>query len=130
MSWVMTAAPRECCGLLAGPAEVATIVLPVVNAATRWDRFETEPRSLLAALRRLREEGWNLLGLYHSHPVGPLQPSQTDQRENSWGETIPWWIVGPAGSLRAWRMALPEPVELTIQMIHSPDCHPECPWTD
>ena len=72
-------APNECVGLLAGtPDGQVTERLPLINALADPRRFESDPRSLLAAERRRRQLGLEFLAVYHSHPTSPPIPSRTD----------------------------------------------------
>ena len=90
------ASPREACGLLLGTAEGdawrLVEALPVDNAAERDDRFEIPATEVLAAMRRAREIGTELLGAYHSHPGGGPSPSATDARA-AWGGWV-YLILG------------------------------------
>ena len=96
----LSESPNECCGFLAGSLEddigIVHDYIPLVNELARPDRFLTEARSVLQAERRMRAAGLHLLSVCHSHPSSPPVPSQTDLAENSYGETIPWFIIGLA----------------------------------
>jgi proteasome lid subunit RPN8/RPN11 len=77
--------PRECCGILLGHAAdhgwIISAALPAANTAEPHrlaDRYTLDPRALLAADRRARREGLDILGFYHSHPDHPAIPSRTD----------------------------------------------------
>lgn len=79
--------PRECLGMLVGLAEGRVrAAYEIANAASDPHRFWSEPASLLAAEKRRRQEGWHLLGFYHSHPGGQPVPSRidTDPEVNFW----------------------------------------------
>lgn len=128
--------PHEVCGLLAGRQEkdhrIALQAWPVPN---RWDAaeegalFETEggeagwadhgrerrffiaPADLLAAMKRAREEGLELVGTYHTHPDHPAAPSRFD-RDAAW----PGWSYlilsvrdGRAAEMRSWVCRHEEP---------------------
>jgi proteasome lid subunit RPN8/RPN11 len=93
--------PRECCGLLAGKprpnGDIEVVrVHPSANLGKRPDRFEIDPR-LWVDLSRAHGKGpVRVVGLYHSHPDRPAQPSATDL-EAAWGEDLVWIIVSVAG---------------------------------
>lgn len=112
--------PRECCGFLAGvtdgPTGLARVYLPLVNELASATAFRTEPRSVLAAFRRLRAEQLNLVAIVHSHPSSGGEPSATDRRENTYGESIPWLILDQNGQPWAWNLHQHDysPVELII----------------
>jgi [CysO sulfur-carrier protein]-S-L-cysteine hydrolase len=69
----------ECCGLLAGRENHITRAYPAKNvAAEPATRYEVGPRELVNVMRRIREDGLNLLGIYHSHPNATEVLSKTD----------------------------------------------------
>jgi proteasome lid subunit RPN8/RPN11 len=78
--------PNECCGLLAGRVVDgvgrAEVRYPLVNAAADPKRFESDPRSMLAAEKDMRRRGLDVLAVYHSHPTSPAVPSKTDLAQN------------------------------------------------
>ena len=69
--------PKEGCGLLAG-RQTAERFIPMMNAASRLTEYEMDAAELIATLRGLRRTGEHLVAIYHSHPNGPAEPSQTD----------------------------------------------------
>jgi proteasome lid subunit RPN8/RPN11 len=87
-------APNECGGLLGGTFDDgggllrAESCLPLVNAAASPTEYESEPRSLFAALRTLRQAGHKVVAIYHSHPAAPPVPSRTDLARNYWGRVV------------------------------------------
>lgn len=103
--------PHECCGVLLGRVEgERTFVSEVVetpNAAVEPTRgYEIAPRALVAAHRRARDSGLEVVGYYHSHPGGRAVPSHRDQ-VSAWSETS-YLIVategGVAAEQRGWRL--------------------------
>ena len=106
---VKQAHPAEGCGFLAGQAIAgeghATHCLPLVNELRSPTAFRTEPRSVLRAFRTLREQNWELVAIYHSHPSSAPIPSRQDLAENSYGPDIPWVIIGPGEEIRAWSLS-------------------------
>ncbi|MFN7174249.1 MAG: Mov34/MPN/PAD-1 family protein [Thermaurantiacus tibetensis] len=99
------ARPHEACGLLFGEAAggdvwVRSASVAANVAATPAQAFEVDPRHLLEVQRAARAGGPAAVGVWHSHPSGPLAPSAADRA----GVTDPTWvwiIVGPGG-LAAW----------------------------
>lgn len=73
--------PDEACGLLAGRDGQTLKVYMIPNAARSPTRFMMEPADLLQALEEIDGKGWDLLAIFHSHPVGPSTPSATDVAE-------------------------------------------------
>jgi proteasome lid subunit RPN8/RPN11 len=70
--------PNEACGLLAGQNGRVTKVYLMVNAAHSPVRYVIEPEALVRVIEETEERGWELVGIFHSHPGGPLFPSATD----------------------------------------------------
>jgi [CysO sulfur-carrier protein]-S-L-cysteine hydrolase len=72
--------PRECCGLIAGQAGRVVKRYLITNIYPGDDFFEMEPSEQWAALNEIwfGDEGWELLALYHSHPVSAAYPSARD----------------------------------------------------
>ncbi|MEM0980598.1 MAG: M67 family metallopeptidase [Cyanobacteria bacterium P01_H01_bin.58] len=95
--------PEECCGLLLGTqasnhdrrqvfevialpnhwtARVSQITEtePTSTALNKGNRYWVDPKDLLNAQRTARDRGWIILGVYHSHPDHPAEPSERDRR--------------------------------------------------
>ncbi|MFQ3319071.1 MAG: proteasome lid subunit RPN8/RPN11 [Natronomonas sp.] len=53
-------------------------------AAAPRTRYEIAPDEELELLDRIDEAGLGVVGFYHSHPQGPLAPSETDARLAAW----------------------------------------------
>ena len=71
--------PRlECCGLLAGAGGVITNIFPAKNALASPTAYDVAPQELFQLFRRMREEGLEHLGIYHSHPASENVPSPRD----------------------------------------------------
>jgi proteasome lid subunit RPN8/RPN11 len=71
--------PRtECCGLLAGLGGVITKIFPAKNALGSPTAYEIAPQELFHLFRRMREEGLEHLGQYHSHLASENAPSPRD----------------------------------------------------
>ena len=69
----------EICGLLSGRDGEIIEVFPAVNASEKPETsFEISPRQLFQSMRRLRRDKLELLGIYHSHPKAPNDPSPID----------------------------------------------------
>lgn len=83
--------PRECCGLLAGQAGRVVKRYQITNVYPGNDFFEMESHEQAAALDEIWEQrGWDLLAIYHSHPVSVAYPSARDQGIAVWpGTTDP-----------------------------------------
>jgi proteasome lid subunit RPN8/RPN11 len=77
--------PEECCGLLLGQKKGSNkLVRDVwktenVAEAMRHKRYCVPPRALLDADNHAGKKGWEVLGVYHSHPDHPAEPSRFDR---------------------------------------------------
>jgi proteasome lid subunit RPN8/RPN11 len=101
--------PNECCGLLAGRiAESVGIVstrYTIRNDAASPKNYLSNARDMLDAFRSMREDGLELLAIYHSHPTSEPVPSSRDLEQNTYGESAVHLIVslaGPQPEIRAW----------------------------
>lgn len=87
------AAPLEACGLLFGSDAAISGWSPADNVAENPARhFEIDPAALFAAMKAERAGGPKLIGYWHSHPSGDVQPSQTDA-EHAQPDGKLWLIV-------------------------------------
>ena len=78
-----TTYPEECCGFLIGrntDQRSVQRVLAARNAATpsRAKRYQIDPNELLHAHEEASRSNLELIGVYHSHPDAPVEPSQFD----------------------------------------------------
>ncbi|MBM4422476.1 MAG: M67 family metallopeptidase [Chloroflexi bacterium] len=73
--------PNEACGLLGGKVGQTLAVYCVSNADASPTRFSMEPGELIRTLIEIEDRGWELMGIFHSHPAGPPTPSATDIAE-------------------------------------------------
>ena len=80
-SHVETCAPLEACGLLAGKDGSVREIIVITNRAMSPVRFQMEPLEQIQAFNRMEAAGYELLGIFHSHPAGPPVPSATDIAE-------------------------------------------------
>lgn len=105
--------PEECCVVLMGRdvegAKNVCDILEVQNAKdeNRARRFLIKPEEYKRAEKEAEEEGVNIIGLYHSHPDHPAQPSQFDleQAMPYWSYVIVSVAQGEPEQVRSWVMA-------------------------
>jgi desampylase len=102
LSEARDAHPREACGLLLGSGERVEEVRRCANVHPHPEtNFDIDPRALIDAHRAARSGGPEVLGYWHSHPLGPPEPSATD-RAHATGDGRVWAIVGE-GRVGWWR---------------------------
>ena len=106
--------PHEGAGFLLGQpgatSRVIVDILPVENereAEARHNRYLIGPREMLRGEDAAEERGLEIVGIFHSHPDHPDQPSVFDR---DWA--LPWYsyiitsvVQGMAASSRSWRLA-------------------------
>lgn len=73
-------APIEACGYLLGKEGSITLSLPMTNLDKSGEHFTFVPEEQFQALKKSRELGLKLVGVYHSHPESPARPSDEDKR--------------------------------------------------
>ncbi|MEN8171610.1 MAG: M67 family metallopeptidase [Chloroflexota bacterium] len=105
--------PEEGAGLLLGKAEgdsrTVTAVLILSNAReddARHNRYLLTPQDMFYGEREADKLGLDVIGIFHSHPDHPNQPSEYDRE---WA--IPWYSYiitsvseGRAVESRCWRL--------------------------
>ena len=105
--------PFECCGLMLGRfadgRKVMAQTYPISNAReeeAKRNRFLIRPEELMRGEKYARENGFEVVGFYHSHPDDRAVPSQYDL-EHAW-PTYSYIVVsvekGQAVDLRSWEM--------------------------
>jgi proteasome lid subunit RPN8/RPN11 len=97
-------APNECCGYLRAKDGAVEEVFRATNERASPYGYALDSRSLLAA-NELDDGGFEV-GIYHSHPRSPAEPSQTDINL----ATYPHWTylivsLEDEPEVRAWRIA-------------------------
>jgi proteasome lid subunit RPN8/RPN11 len=90
--------PDEACGLLVGRDDDAKVIYitEVHQSENLADdprrHFEVDPALRLGLHKRLRDEADTVVGLFHSHPDQPAQPSETDLTR-AWEPELIWLIT-------------------------------------
>lgn len=115
----LQARPAECCGLLSGDSRLITDVHPLRNEAERPEsRYFASPEDLFAAMRRIREAGQILCGIYHSHPRSPAYPSPADVQMAFYPEAV-YFIISlePRLDMRAFRISGAKIEEVGVTVI-------------
>lgn len=70
--------PLEACGLLAGNEELVKSFYPVYNVKQSSESYVMEPCEQFQAFKALRRAGWDIVGIWHSHPYTPPCLSEED----------------------------------------------------
>ena len=86
--------PEEACGLLAGPRGGEVRMAYCLSNRDRSPyRFTLDPTEHFRAMQHARRNGWDVLGLFHSHPRSAPFPSSTDVA----GALDPDWVYVVVG---------------------------------
>ena len=71
--------PEESCGLLASdPSGRLRMAYPLTNALHSPTNYTIEPTEHFRALKHAERSGWEISGVFHSHPHSEAYPSATD----------------------------------------------------
>lgn len=80
--------PNEACGLLGGRAGVVHKVCLIENELHSPWEYRMEPTAQVRAMLAMDAEDLELVGIFHSHPNGPPQPSATDVAQAYYPEAV------------------------------------------
>jgi len=69
--------PNECCGVLLG-RQVIERAVRMRSVPPAPDAYYMDPEQQIALFTEMQSSGEQLLGIYHSHPKGPIEPSGMD----------------------------------------------------
>lgn len=113
-------APLEACGLLAGKKDRVEKIMLIRNQAQSPVRFYMDPKEQLDALEWIDSNGQELLGIFHSHPAGPGEVSNTDIEEAAYPVVHIVWD-GSTGrwNARGFWIENGEVVEVVLEIIRN-----------
>jgi proteasome lid subunit RPN8/RPN11 len=83
----LAAFPNESCGVLAGVQGRAVKFFPMTNRDASPVTYRLDPKEQLQVFDELDEQGWDLLGIFHTHTHSDAYPSETDRRQAFYPET-------------------------------------------
>jgi len=111
----------EICGFISAKNQKIAAIYPVQNvASTPACFYRMDEKQQIDAMRKMREAGEALFGIYHSHPSTEATPSATDIREATYPEAV-YFIVSlnTAGVLemRGFRLNDDNVEELELSVI-------------
>ena len=104
-----SAYPEEGAGFLLGINNEVKEILPLTNARedeARHNRFLITPEDYLKAELKADELDFNLIGVFHSHPDCPNEPSEYDRE---WAQPFFSYVItrvdeGKSVSHRSWKL--------------------------
>ena len=112
--------PVEACALLFGELSQNEAVVEkfeiAENRLRSTTRFEVDPARIAAAITEAEKEGYEFIGLFHSHPA-PAAPSSVDLKYmRLWGDAL-WLILSSTdGKLAAYQLIDATVKEATIRI--------------
>jgi len=125
--WGAEGYPHEVCGLILGQTDGARVGAVRVTQAKNLnrdrpeDRYLLDPEDFLAADRSARQEGLEIVGIWHTHPDKPAEPSQTDFAAawEGYSYVILTTTASGASDLRSWRLSSGRFVEENVRRKES-----------
>jgi len=112
--------PLECCGVLGGTDGRVLKLYQATNAEHSRYCYNIESQELFRINRECEENGWQFLGIYHSHPDSAAYPSPADIDRASWPESL-YFIVSLSNpenpEVRAFRIRDGDVTEEKIQTV-------------
>ena len=77
----LAAFPNEACGLLAGKEGRPVKFFAMANQDASPVSYRLDPKEQLTVFDEIDDEGWDLLGIFHTHTHSEAYPSETDQKQ-------------------------------------------------
>lgn len=121
-------APNETWGMIGGKEGRAQKIFPMKNVSpTPVTRYVADPPELLKTVRAIEDENnWDILAIYHTHPVTEPYPSATDIAEAHYPDSV--YIIislkNPAlAKMRGYRIVEGAVTEITIEIEDEDDTH-------
>ncbi len=113
-------APMEACGLLAGENAQVEKVFLIRNQAQSPVRFRMDPKEQLDAFEWIDSNGLELLGIFHSHPAGPAEVSNTDIAEAAYPVVhIIWDGSNGQWNARGFWIENRKAIEVSLEISHN-----------
>ncbi len=120
MAHVMEELPNEACGLLAGQGGRVEKVYPLPNVERSPHAFRADPEAQFRAMEEMEEKGWDIVGIYHSHPSFPPYPSARDIEMAYYPEAV-YLIISlqdpQRPQFRAFSLARGQPEEVEVEVV-------------
>ena len=73
--------PNEACGLLAGKEGRPVKFFAMKNQDASPVSYRLDPKEQLKVFTEIDDEGWDLLGIFHTHTHSEAYPSETDLKQ-------------------------------------------------
>ena len=93
--------PNEACGLLGGIRGVVQKVYLIENELHSPSAYQMKPQAQVRAMLEMENNGWELCGIFHSHPHGLPVPSASDVAQAYYPEAV--YLICAPGEQGEWR---------------------------
>ena len=112
--------PVEACAMLFGKVSQSEVevkkVMIAENKLISTTSFEVDPARVAEAVIKAEKEGYEFIGLFHSHPA-PASPSSVDLKYMRLWSDIVWLILSSStGKLAAFQLIDGSVKEVTIRI--------------
>ena len=75
-----SAFPEEACGILSGEGNRVRAMYETANMESSPVSYMIDTEEQFRIMKEIRDKGMRMVAIYHSHPLSPPYPSQTDVR--------------------------------------------------
>ncbi len=123
LTHVLACLPEEACGILSGaPDRIVVSVIPITNELHSPTAFQMAPVEQIQTFLQLEKNNLDMIAVYHSHPNGPAQPSESDLDQFRYPGVIQliWSIQDSAWQLNGFIIDSHLVHEGTINLIDEP----------
>jgi proteasome lid subunit RPN8/RPN11 len=72
--------PNECCVIMAGVNNKVVKFYQTINTERNPARYRIDSQQMFAIYKEIRENGWEISGIYHSHVQTAAYPSPADTK--------------------------------------------------
>jgi proteasome lid subunit RPN8/RPN11 len=101
--------PEEACGLVAVDSDGAPrMVYCLTNVERSRYRYTVDPNGHYRAMRHAERNGWEIGGVFHSHPSSSAYPSSTDvdgALDPGWFHVVVGWVDTPEPEVRVFTIS-------------------------
>lgn len=112
--------PFEACGVISGNSEKeAKHYYPARNELKSTTRYNIEPEDLYRIIMDIEEKGYEIWGIFHSHPDSSAYPSGTDLEQSYYPDAyylIASFIDARKPVLRAFKIVNRQVEEVILQV--------------
>lgn len=114
-------APEEACGIVAGRNNLPSHVYVIENELHSQVAFRMDPQQQVIAFLEMEKQDLEMLAIYHSHPTGPIVPSETDLAEFAYPGVLSliWFTENNTWNCRAFLIANRSYTQVGLQVVEN-----------